>query len=95
MTVIANAREDSRLPRTAPEREALAVTIGADGFDLLDAIYCQTAPIELRQLSAVEVLRQVWLQQYYAPTDIIQLRNEKDGPPSALRIRSPYDARSA
>ncbi|WP_017313974.1 IS1182 family transposase [Mastigocladopsis repens] len=83
--------EDSRLPRTAPEREALAVTIGADGFDLLDAIYSQTAPVELRQLPAVEVLRQVWLQQYYAPTEKIQLRNEKDGPPSALRIRSPYD----
>ncbi|PSM45462.1 IS5/IS1182 family transposase [Chroococcidiopsis sp. CCALA 051] len=83
--------EDSRLPRTAPERETLAVTIGADGFQLLDAIYSQTAPVELRQLPAVEVLRQVWVQQYYAPTDKIQLRNEKDGPPSALRIRSPYD----
>ncbi len=67
------------------------MTIGSDGFHLLDAIYSQTAPIELRQLPAVSVLRQVWLQQYYAPTEQIQLRNEKDGPPSALRIRSPYD----
>jgi transposase len=83
--------EDSRLPRTVPEREALAETIGADGFDLLDAIYSPTAPVELRQLPAVEALRQIWLQQYYAPTEKIQLRNEKDGPPSAVRIRSPYD----
>jgi transposase len=83
--------EDTRLPRTASEREVLAQAIGADGFYLLDNIYSQTSPIELRQLLAVEVLRQVWLQQYYAPTDKIQLRNEKDGPPSALRIRSPYD----
>lgn len=83
--------EDTRLPRTASEREALAQTIGADGFYLLDNIYSQTSPIQLRQLPAVEILRQVWLQQYYAPTDNIQLRNEKDGPPSAVRIRSPYD----
>ncbi|WP_242054299.1 hypothetical protein [Nostoc parmelioides] len=60
--------EDSRLPRTPAERKALAEIIGADGFHLLDNIYSQTSPIELRQLPAVEVLRQVWLQQYYAPT---------------------------
>jgi transposase len=83
--------EDTRLPRTASEREVLAKTFGADGFYLLDNIYSQTSPTELRQLPAVEVLRQVWLQQYYAPTDTLQLRNEKDGPPGAVRIRSPYD----
>ncbi|MCC5605205.1 IS1182 family transposase [Nostoc favosum] len=83
--------EDSRLPKTPADREALAEIIGADGFHLLDNIYSQTSPIELRQLPAVEVLRQVWLQQYYAPTDKIQLRSDKDGPPSAVRIRSAYD----
>ncbi|GAB1537973.1 hypothetical protein NUACC21_06290 [Scytonema sp. NUACC21] len=83
--------EDSRLPRTPIERSALAELIGVDGFYLLDHIYSQTSPIQLRQLPAVEVLRQVWLQQYYAPTDKIQLRSDKDGPPSAVRIRSPYD----
>jgi transposase len=83
--------EDYRLPKTAKEREALAILIGADGFRLLDAIYAETSPLFLRKLPAVEVLRQVWLQQYHAPTDKIQLRNEKDGPPSAVRIWSPYD----
>lgn len=83
--------EDYRLSKTVAEKEELAVKIGADGFDLLDFIYSSTAPKELRNLPAVEVLRQVWLQQYYAPTEIIQLRNAKDGPPSALRIYSPYD----
>lgn len=83
--------EDSRLPKTASEREALATTIGADGFYLLDAIYSTTILTQLQQLPAVEILRQVWLQQYYAPTDKIELRNDKDGPPSAVRIRSPYD----
>nr|WP_225896545.1 transposase [Amazonocrinis nigriterrae] len=54
--------EDTRLPRTASEREVLAQTIGADGFYLLDNIYSQASSIELRQLPAIEVLRQVWLQ---------------------------------
>jgi transposase len=31
--------ENTRLPRQKDERNALAVTIGQDGFDLLDAIY--------------------------------------------------------
>jgi len=77
--------EDYRLSKTVAEKEELAVKIGADGFDLLNFIYSSTAPKELRNLPAVEVLRQVWLQQYYAPTEIIQLRNAKDGPPSALQ----------
>ncbi|MGK7893597.1 MAG: IS1182 family transposase [Xenococcus sp. (in: cyanobacteria)] len=83
--------ENTRLPSKKDERNALAVTVGRDGFDLLDAIYASTAPMELRWFRAVEILRQVWLQQYYAPTPEIQLRSEKDGPPSAIRIRSPYE----
>ena len=79
------------MPRQKDERNALAVTVGQDGFDLLDAIYAPTAPMELRWLKAVEILRQVWLQQYYAPTPEIQLRSQKDGPPSAIRILSPYE----
>ena len=83
--------ENTRLPSKKDERNALAVTVGQDGFDLLDAIYASTAPMELRWFKAVEILRQVWLQQYYAPTPEIQLRTEKDGPPSAIRILSPYE----
>ena len=83
--------ENTSLPRQKNERNTLAVTVGQDGFDLLDAIYAPTAPMELRWLKAVEILRQVWLQQYYAPSPEIQLRNKKDGPPSAIRIRSPYE----
>ncbi len=83
--------ENTRLPSQKDERNALAVTVGQDGFDLLDAIYAPTAPMELRWLLAVEILRQVWLQQYYAPTPTIQHISEKDGPPSASRIRSPYE----
>ena len=40
----------------------------------------------------VQVWRQVWLQQYYAPEGPVQWRTEEDLPPSALQIHSPYDA---
>ncbi len=83
--------ENTRLPSKKEERNAWAITVGEDGFYLLNAIYAETAPPELRWLPAVEILRQVWLQQYYAPTEKVQLRSEKDGPPSAIRIRSPYE----
>jgi transposase len=67
--------EDYRLPKTTPERETLAMLIGADGFCLLDAIYAPTSPLFLRTLPAVEVLRQVWLQQY---PSVVKLTREDD-----------------
>lgn len=74
--------EYSKKTRTAADSEAKAIAIGADGFYLLDAIYAETSPASIRNLRAVEVLRQVWLQQYYAPCDSkVQLRTDKDGPP--------------
>jgi hypothetical protein len=45
------------------EREALGNLVGKDGFALLDDIYAPTAPFWLRQIKAVEILRQVWVQQ--------------------------------
>ena len=84
--------EYSRRTQTVAEKEAKAITIGTDGFYLLEALYAETTPAKIRNLKAVEVLRQVWLQQYYAPTEgKVQLRTEKDGPPHAKRIFSPYE----
>ena len=84
--------EYSRKTRTAAEKEVKAIGIGTDGFYLLDGIYHENTPDSIRQLQAVEVLRQVWLQQYYAPTEgKVLLRTEKDGPPNATRIFSPYE----
>lgn len=83
--------EESRFPRNLQERETLAATIGADGFELLTWIYQPATPEVVRSCKAVELLRQVWLQQYYAPSDKVQLRETKDSPPGALRIRSIYD----
>jgi transposase len=82
----------SRKTRTTEEKEDKAIEIGTDGFYLLEAIYHETTPDAIRQIQAVEVLRQVWLQQYYAPTEgTVLLRTEKDGPPNATRIFSPHE----
>lgn len=84
--------EYSKKTRTIEEKAAKAIGIGTDGFDLLEAIYHETTPVSIRQIQAVEVLRQVWLQQYYAPTEgKVLLRTEKDGPPNATRIFSPHE----
>lgn len=84
--------EHSRKIRTAAEKEVKAIAIGTDGFYVLDAIYAETTPTSIRNLKAVEILRQVWLQQYYAPIEgKVQLRTDKDGPPHAKRIFSPYE----
>ncbi len=85
--------EESRLPMAETKRTELAVTIGADGFYLLDILWSSEELIWLRQINAVEILRQVWLQQYYAiqANGKIRLRTASDSPPGAIRIRSPYD----
>ena len=73
------------------KRTELAAIIGRDGFYLLDILWSSEEFNWLRRIHAVETLRQVWLQQYYAPDGDVRLRKTKDSPPGAIRIRSPYD----
>jgi Transposase DDE domain len=83
--------ENYRLPRTEAERQRLAATIGADGFALLQAVYAPETPPEVRTEPAVEVLRRIWVQQYYGPGDPPRWRHDGDVPPSPRLIHSPYD----
>jgi transposase len=84
--------DDYRLPKKETERAALAALIGADGFALLEAIYATEAPGWLREVPAVEILRRVWLQQYYAAeAGPVRWRSSADTPPAHLLINSPYD----
>jgi len=55
-----------RLPRSKQKREALAETIGRDGWHLMSCVYDEEAPEYLRQVPAVDTLRRVWIQQYVA-----------------------------
>jgi transposase len=88
--------EEYRLPKGKAARQEYGSRMGADGSALLTAIYCQSAPWWLRQIPAVEILRRVWVQQFYAPDEqgserVVRMREGKDLPPSNLWIHSPYD----
>jgi hypothetical protein len=59
------------------DRQALAETIGADGFSLLAALEDPATPAWLREVPALEILRRVWIQQFYAPTGPVQWREPR------------------
>lgn len=87
-----------RLPAAQSKRDALAAAYGQDGFTLLEAVYAADAPHWLAEIPAVEVLRQVLLQNYVTVTDRrgreVITRREADVhglPPGRSRLTSPYD----
>jgi transposase len=84
---------DWRLPHAEAARAALAATVGADGFVLLEAAHAADAgtPVWLRQVPAVQTLRRLWIQQYYRDEQGVRWRGKGELPPAALAIRSPYD----
>lgn len=83
--------EESRLPKGQEKRQDYALTVGRDGAKLLEAVYHTKAPQWLRLIPGVEILRQVWLQQYRWTEQGLQWRSEQDGlPPSTHFIASPY-----
>jgi transposase len=82
---------DYRLPQRQTARAALAVTVGADGYALLDGVHTGDAPAWLRQVPAVQILRAVWIQQYYRDRQGLRWRGKGEVPPAALAIDSPYD----
>lgn len=85
--------EAYRLPKEQAEKEALQLRVGQDGYHLLRAIYEPSAPAWLRQLPAVQILRHVWIQQYYLADDQVHWRTDASLglPPHKLLIQSPYD----
>jgi len=84
---------DDRLPRSAAKRAAWVQQIGEDGHHLLTALAAPATPDWLRHLPAAEMLRRVWVQQFYFADGQVRWRTERDGiPPAAHFISSPYDA---
>jgi transposase len=87
--------DQARLPKESSKREALARQVGADGYQLLAWVQTTDSPLGLRELPALEALRQIWLQQYYRCTvpgwEALRWRTRDEQPPSAVRIASPYD----
>jgi transposase len=89
-----------RLPKETSQRDALARRIGADGYQLLEAIRHDERARSLRVLPALESLRQIWIQHYYRCTvpglEDLRWRTTDERPPSAVLIPSPdeLEARS-
>lgn len=85
--------EEYRLPDAKADRYALAAEWGADGRHLLTQVWAADAPAAVRELEAVQTLRAVWLQQFYAvaPEQPMCWRIAEDLPPAPQLICSPYD----
>ncbi|MFE5537456.1 IS1182 family transposase [Streptomyces sp. NPDC056492] len=54
-----------RLPKGKTALEEYVLLVGEDGIDVLRAVYRSDAPPRLRALRQVQLLRQVWVQQYW------------------------------
>lgn len=91
--------DGARLPASQAARADLAVRYGRDGYHLLEQAYSPAAPAWVRDLPAVQVLRRVWVQQYYRVIDEHgeKVQRREAGlsghglPPGRQRIVSPYD----
>lgn len=71
---------------------ARAEAFGRDGQTILTAAWAAGAPPHLRALRQVEILRQVWLHQFYWDADGgLRWREGSALPPAALRFDLPYD----
>jgi transposase len=80
------------LPKAQAQRHAYAEAVGRDGYGLLDPLTAEITPPWLRELPAVETLRQVWVQQFYRVGEMGHWRTAREGlPPASLFINSPYD----
>ena len=80
-----------RWPKTEAKQEEMALTIGEDGYVLLDAVYKSDAPPEVKNHPMADILRRVWIQQYCIEDDKVQWRKLKSMPTAEHLIQSPYD----
>src|SRR5215207_2536700 len=80
-----------RLPKSEAKRLAWAHQVGIDGLALLSALYADAAPSAFRSLPAVEILRQVWIQNYTVSGGQLAYRDNDNLPPAGRYISSPYD----
>jgi transposase len=84
--------DESRLPTAQGDRMAFACRVGEDGHSLLASAYSPGAPAWLAEVPAVEVLRQVWLQQFTIEAGRVRWRTDEVGiPPASRFLSSPLD----
>jgi transposase len=83
--------EEARLPSSQVKRQSVAEKIGRDGADLLTSLFDSSAPSFLREIPAVELLRQIWVQNFCVENEALRWRTSEELPPPARFISSPYD----
>lgn len=86
--------EASRLPQKREAQAQWLLQVGMDGHCLLEQIYGEAAPPWLRQVPAVDLLRQVWVQQYVLEANQVRVRPPEQMPPNHQRMESPYDSQA-
>jgi transposase len=83
--------EETRLMQGTEARKAYLERVGNDGRELLTRVYDPSAPAYLAELEAIEILRRVWLHQFWIDDGTLRYREAKDLAPARLRVNSPYD----
>jgi transposase len=73
------------------KRKQIKVQIGEDGINLLTAIDKVTTPEYIKQLPAIKILRQIWIQNYYIEEGRLKYREVGNVPAPKKMISSPYD----
>lgn len=81
-----------RLPQKDTERLEMGAQIGHDGIYLLTQVYAEKSPPELGRLPQVEILRRVWVLQFYQDEDAqVHWRKAGNVPPGERILLSPFD----
>jgi transposase len=83
--------ENYRFPKAETECWELGATIGRDGVQLLQALDMAEDLAWLREIPAIQTLRQVWNEQYTDHSGKICFRDKKDLESPGELIVSPYD----
>ncbi len=79
--------EESRLPKSEIDRLAVAQLIGQDGWKVLTEVFDPLAPSWLRAIPAVQVLRQIWVQNYWMEDGHLRWREAENLPPATLALQ--------
>ena len=88
---MSTALEESRLSIKKEEQEAFLEQVGHDGSQLLTKLYQEESLSALAHLPQVQLLRRIWVQQFFWEEGQLRLRNKDMLPPAHLTLRSPYD----
>ena len=85
--------ENSRLPKSDPKKEEYAVSVGKDGFKLMDALDKDSTVKKYLNTLQLEALKTAWDRHFIRDdaTGDIRFKSNKEVSLSEKKIESPYD----